>query len=104
MAAKPIPQGAHRLVVVAYGSDEEIRQLLHDGYHASHRCHEPTCIRKEHIVVESKTANEDRKDCAKELWLMEITVGGNVQVVRSKYVCRHSPGCIPRVLIPKDET
>lgn len=34
-----------------------------EGEHASHLCHQPTCINPEHIVVEPKAANENRKGC-----------------------------------------
>lgn len=59
---KPAPQNAHRLVVVAHKADEEIARLL-AGQHASHLCHNTTCIAEGHIVVEPKEWNEGRKCC-----------------------------------------
>lgn len=59
---KPAPQNAHRLVVLASKSDDEFQRLL-AGEHASHLCHQPTCINPAHIVVESRAVNEGRKRC-----------------------------------------
>ena len=40
-----------------------VRRMLFGGEHASHRCHQPTCINHEHIIVEGKPENEARKSC-----------------------------------------
>ncbi|KAI3392399.1 hypothetical protein diail_5750 [Diaporthe ilicicola] len=103
VATKALPQGAHRLVVIAHGSDDDRHHLLHDSWHASHRCHEPTCISPDHIACESKDDNEKRKDCARELWVLKTRVGGEEVVVRSKYKCQCEPACIPKVLEAEEE-
>ena len=59
---KPKPQNAHRLVVIAHKTEDEITRLL-QGEQASHLCHKTTCINPDHIVVETKARNEQRKGC-----------------------------------------
>ena len=44
------------------GSEQEVEKMLQGG-HASHLCHNPTCINHQHLVVESKAQNEERKAC-----------------------------------------
>jgi hypothetical protein len=46
--------------------------MIEQGYHASHRCNLPTCIAPDHIVVESKEANEQRKLCAKAVRTVRV--------------------------------
>lgn len=81
--AKPAPQNAHRLVVIAYKryvqtpssignyslqsadnqcSQDDIDRLL-AGQHASHRCSQSTCLNPDHIIVEPQPDNEGRKRC-----------------------------------------
>lgn len=60
---KPLPQSGHRLAVMAFKEEEDIRHLLDDGWHASHLCGRTTCIEPGHLVVEPKDRNEARKDC-----------------------------------------
>lgn len=43
-------------------SDDDVQRLF-AGEQASHLCHQPTCINRQHIVVEPKAANEARKGC-----------------------------------------
>lgn len=74
---KPSPQGAHRLVVRAYGSDDDFEKLL-AGWHASHRCHNPVCINWAHITVEPKDWNEGRKDCPRRRSVIVRCVIGGV--------------------------
>jgi hypothetical protein len=97
-AAKPLPQGAHRLAVIAEGTQKERAHLLDDGWHASHRCHQPRCIARDHLVVESKDSNEKRKRCAHDLWMAEMEVDGEVKTFRSVFRCPCSPPCVPRRL------
>ncbi|RDL36954.1 uncharacterized protein BP5553_04387 [Venustampulla echinocandica] len=54
-------QSAHRLVVLAYKSQNEIDLLLDNSYHASHLCGNPNCISPSHICVESRSTNEPGK-------------------------------------------
>ena len=44
-------------------SPEEIHRMIFDDEHASHRCHNPTCVNPDHICVETKAKNEERKGC-----------------------------------------
>lgn len=77
---KDKPYGAHRVVVLLHhryfefpyyfsqvilisDSAEAIQRMLFLGHHASHLCHQPTCINPDHIVVEDKADNEARKVC-----------------------------------------
>ena len=60
--------GAHRLVVLAHGTAEDVRRLREEEAHASHRCHNSKCVEHRHIRVETKEQNEARKECAKKLW------------------------------------
>lgn len=59
-----LPQGAHRLAVRAWKSEEDSRNITDKGWDASHLCHQPTCFNPDHIVVEPKWLNELRKKCA----------------------------------------
>jgi hypothetical protein len=70
--------------------------MLDLAHHASHRCHNPTCIHPPHICVESKTANEARKDCAKRI-RVRTTVGGTVYMLEPLGVCLCHPPCIYRI-------
>jgi hypothetical protein len=97
-ATKPLPQGAHRLAVIADGTEEERAHLLDNGWHASHRCHQPRCIARDHIVVESKDSNEKRKRCAHDFWMAEMEVDREVRTFRSTFRCSCSPTCVPRRL------
>lgn len=98
-SAKPLPQNAHRLVVIASQSPEDRRKLLEEPSHASHLCHEPRCIAKDHIVVESKDLNEARKDCEGNYlagWA-ECAEGWKV-VFESTFACTHNPPCFRRAI------
>lgn len=92
---KTKPQNAHRLVVLAYKSAEDISNLLEKLWHASHLCHEPTCIEPAHICVEPKDKNEDRKDCKNRLDIVTWIMG--VKYVLKAKACPHSPPCIAAV-------
>lgn len=98
--AKPKPQNAHRLVVIGWKSAQDRRLLLEQGFHASHLCHEPTCIKPEHIVVESRKDNESRKAC-KLSYLSGFQSEGGVsrECWRSSHECPHEPMCIRRALV-----
>jgi hypothetical protein len=72
---KALPQNAHRLAIIAYKSEEEIARLI-AGEHASHLCHQPTCINGDHLVVEPKSANEGRKECRALGPIIKVTIGG----------------------------
>lgn len=91
---KTLPQNAHRLVVIAFESEEDIEHLLNHGWHASHLCHEPTCINPVHICVEPKDKNEDRK-CCKGRITIRCRIGGVWYVLKAK-PCPHEPKCIEK--------
>ena len=65
------------------------------GQHASHLCHQPTCINHEHIHVEDKEDNEKRKDCAGRI-MIRTWIGG-VQYVFIPKECSCSPPCITMI-------
>lgn len=91
---KNIAQGVHRLAVIAYGNDDEKAKLLsRDGYHASHRCHQPLCFNADHIVVEEQPQNEDRKTCKGRVDRL-VSLGGEEWIVSDPRVCVHTPQCI----------
>jgi len=89
---KTFAQLAHRLAVIAEKTDEDIAHLLDDGYHASHLCHEPRCFRADHIIVETKADNEDRKQCKGRL-VMKARVDGVLYTFPPK-PCPHQPECL----------
>ncbi|KAK1994883.1 hypothetical protein LX36DRAFT_189074 [Colletotrichum falcatum] len=60
---KPLPQHAHQLCVKAFHDKEDVDRLYQDGWHASHRCGQPTCINHDHIVMEPKPMNDRRRAC-----------------------------------------
>jgi hypothetical protein len=93
--SKTKPQNAHRLVIMAYKSAEEIKHLLEDLWHASHRCHEPTCINPDHLEVEPKDVNEDRKGCKGRVDI-KVKLFGRTFMLWSK-PCPHNPPCIADV-------
>lgn len=88
-------QNAHRLVIIAYKSEEEIRRLLWDLEQASHICHEPRCIKEEHLCVEPKNQNEDRKGCKGRVEVWAIING--VKYVFKAKACPHNPPCLADV-------
>lgn len=61
---KRMPQLLHRLSIRAWGTWNQLRHLLEDGWEASHLCHEPGCFRPDHLVVEPHLANMHRRRCA----------------------------------------
>lgn len=62
---------------------------------ASHLCHNKFCIRPSHIIVESRTDNQRRKNCA----VYEISPCCNVKFS----TCRHEPKCIRRSTITDED-
>ena len=108
--AKPLPQGAHRLAVIASkryktpscslnstnlylaSSNDDVQRML-DGDHASHRCHNPRCLNPEHLIVESKERNEARKGCAGRVQVY-TTIGGLKYVLEAKACSCEGPPCI----------
>ena len=90
---KALPQGIHRLAVLAYQQAEARRRLL-DGEHASHLCHNPTCFRPSHIHVEPKWMNEDRKDCGKKRRIVMIVGGKRIRQTLASLGCKHNPPCL----------
>jgi len=112
--AKPLPQNAHRLVVIAHKrqapfsypfrnmptyldhalttscrSEDDVARLL-AGQHASHLCHQPTCINRAHIVVEPKERNEARKACRALGPIIKTMVDGREVVLPPNGSC----GCL----------
>jgi hypothetical protein len=67
-------------------SDDEILRLL-AGEQASHLCHQPTCIRADHIVVEPKAANEGRKACRALGPIIRTKIEGKSFVLPPKGEC-----------------
>jgi homing endonuclease-like protein len=53
----------------------------------SHRCHNPKCAIPSHVVVESATANNNRKGC--RVWV-DCPHGCEEKIL----VCEHTPSCI----------
>ncbi|KAJ5096469.1 hypothetical protein NUU61_005825 [Penicillium alfredii] len=86
----PAPQNAHRPVVLAEKTDEEIARLL-AGEQASHLCHQPTCVNPDHIVVEPKMANEARKGCRSLGPTIKTVWNGKVLSLPPRGVCNR-PG------------
>jgi hypothetical protein len=95
VGAKALPQNAHRLVIIAEKSAAEVQRLLFDSHHASHLCHNPLCILADHLVVESKTDNEERKAC-KHRVLVWFTLAG-VRYELPPAPCPHEPKCLPDI-------
>jgi hypothetical protein len=92
-SAKPLPQGGHRLVILATKSDEEIEKLLYQGYHASHTCWETVCLNEEHLQVETKEENEKRKAHAgRTRYITEID--GKQYVLEPELVCDCRTPCL----------
>ena len=55
-------QNAHRIAKMLQNYDEKGSIELGDG-DASHLCHNKTCIRPDHIEIESSATNKRRKIC-----------------------------------------
>lgn len=90
---KALPQGAHRLAVIAYKPADQVQRLLYEtGTHASHLCHEPLCMNPEHIVVEDKAHNEARKVCRGRL-MVRTSISGVVYEL-APAACPHEPQCL----------
>ncbi|MBD5606626.1 MAG: hypothetical protein IAI48_16275 [Candidatus Eremiobacteraeota bacterium] len=69
--------------------------MLDSGEHASHLCHNPTCINHHHLVVEPKAKNEQRKECKLKL-RGRITIAGKMYNLVGGGECECSPPCILR--------
>ena len=85
--------GAHRVAVLLHHSADAVRRMLHEGQHASHLCHHPTCVNHEHIVVESKEDNEARKSCRGKV-IVKFVLWGKTFFARPSTPCPHNPPCI----------
>lgn len=92
---KNIGQGLHRLVVIAYRSAEDRHNMIFHSHHASHRCHNPTCFAADHVAVEPKSANEDRKECKGRVEVVFDTNGAQYRVSPTQ-ACPHQPSYITR--------
>jgi Zinc-binding loop region of homing endonuclease len=69
-----------------------------EGQHASHLCHQPTCINPLHINVEEKTVNESRKDCGRLGLIIETEINGAIYRLEPQHKCScPGPKCIFRV-------
>ena len=62
------------------------------GEHASHLCHQPTCVNHEHLVVESKGANEERKACKGKVVVTTTINGRSFRLPPAP--CPHRPPCL----------
>ena len=62
-------------------SEEDVRRLVEDGWHASHLCGNPLCFAEEHILVEPKAANERRKNCPGARPTIVAELGGRTLLV-----------------------
>lgn len=73
------------------------------GDHASHLCHNPTCINPDHIVVEKKELNEGRKSCKGRVVVL-TTIGGKQFRLPPLKQCE-CPGakCIPMIEVREAE-
>lgn len=90
--AKAPAQLAHRIVCYLHKPAGDVDRLLHHGYHASHLCHQPTCINPDHLVVESKALNELRKECRPKMHV-RCFIDGRAFVLPDT-ACPHVPHCI----------
>ncbi|KAK9357090.1 zinc-binding loop region of homing endonuclease-domain-containing protein [Lipomyces starkeyi] len=92
---KDSPQLAHRIICYLTKCDNDVYNLLYKGYHASHLCHQPICINPDHLVIESKEANESRKICSAKVHV-QASING-IGYLLAAEECRHSPPCIIRL-------
>lgn len=95
-----LPQGAHRMAVRAWKSEEEFLRIVLDGEEASHLCHQKICFNPDHIVVEPKWLNELRKLCAAYGAVITlVNFMGRVHRVlpKVKCTCRSDKKCIMMV-------
>jgi len=69
---------AHRL---SYAAAHGIDSLPIDRKsHVSHLCHNPRCVRPDHLVVESDLKNRSRNQCP--------------YIINQTFFCQHDPCCI----------
>ncbi|KAK9372953.1 zinc-binding loop region of homing endonuclease-domain-containing protein [Lipomyces chichibuensis] len=84
--------GAHRVVCYVTKCNEDVHNLVYRGYHASHLCHRPGCINKDHLVVETAWNNYRRRECAVKV-NVKTNVNGRDYFAKAEE-CPHSPPCI----------
>lgn len=65
-----------------------------NGKQVSHLCHNPTCINPDHLIVETQSENEARKECANKINVV-TDIGGKRYYLPAK-ACPHTPNCILR--------
>lgn len=94
---KEIPRGAHQVICVLEKSLKDVENLLFRGYQCSHRCHNSRCFNSDHITVEPKKDNEERKECADAIEVHTTIAGVTYTLPDPRPPCTHSPSCIRRV-------
>jgi hypothetical protein len=71
------------------GDTGDIQWPYPDNFEASHLCHSSNCLRPSHIVMESRSVNDERNNCSGEI---ECPVCETVLAA-----CTHDPPCIWKV-------
>jgi hypothetical protein len=96
--AKPL---WHHLALRAAGRLEswEVLWRGNQKLDVSHRCNDPRCGNPDHLVVESKKTNNQRKGCPGPAVRVQVACPGdpaNCECSSEQYVdlCRHEPRCI----------
>jgi len=91
-------QLAHRIVAFLHSPADQVELLLRgrdstgQGYQASHICGIANCIKPEHIVVETKGANEARKDCHQHV-VVRTNIDATTYILAPNHTCPHLPQC-----------
>ena len=73
-------QKAFLLHVLSFVGHNNMQPL---GLHTSHLCHQKSCFNPDHLISESASANNCRKDC--------LSLFGPIS---KAYSCRHEPKCL----------
>lgn len=58
---KPVTMTAHRAMFLC--DHDELKFKTGAGYHISHLCHNPLCVKVEHLTIERGRVNQSRKRC-----------------------------------------
>lgn len=77
---------------------DDVNRMINEQLDASHLCGEPNCFNPDHLVVESRMVNEDRKSCQRNSFVSELVLesGDILEIGTVGSSCPHAPQCIPK--------
>lgn len=86
-------QSAHRIICFLHKGADDVRNLLYEGYEASHLCHMSKCINPDHLSIETHDDNMSRRQCEGRVDII-TTINDHVYLLPCPLTCPHHPACI----------